>query len=127
MAKQRLLTEQQKTALETLELLQRFIGEQTYQKAINVVRKHFKIEPPLLTIREYIEWQTHGAYHTFVFNLLDYKVEIDSISDMLTDELCNLFPLTKDYYVIEDKKVDNGGDVENYHCIHNLTLEIKED
>ena len=125
--KQREYTEKQKLVLEIIEKLFPCSRDRRIEERINKVKREYGIEPPYLTLREYVEQNGCGAYHTFHFTLNGKKISIDGWWNMLTDELCSLFPLTAQFYVVEDKREDNGGDCENYHCDHYLQLEPKED
>ena len=89
-----------------------------FLKVVNTIKEKYGIKPPYLTLREYIKFNSHGAYHTFKFKLCDKEVSIDSLEDMLSDDYCVLYPHTKDYYVVEDKQKSNGGNCENYHADH---------
>ena len=97
------------------------------QKEIDNIRKDYDIKEPYLTLRDYIVSQGCGAYHTFHFTLKDKEISIIGLNGMLTDELCTLYPLTKEFYVVNDKRKDNGLGCDQYHCDHYLTLEPKED
>lgn len=122
--KQREYTKTQKIVINILLKLSSYGG---LGKLIKEIRNEYKIEDPYLTLRDYIRYHSRGAYHTFHFTLNNVEINIDDLLDMLTDELSPLYPLTKNYYVIEDIKEDNNGNVENYHCDHYLKLAIKED
>lgn len=126
--KQREYTEKQKLVLDVIAKLCPYIDKSYVKKEyINMLKKEYGIEPPYLTLREHVEYACCGAYHTFHFTLNDKQISINDWYDMLTDELCALYPLTNRFYVVEDKMKDNGGNCENYHCDHYLTLEPKED
>ena len=94
---------------------------------IEEIKKDFGIEPPYLTLRQYIETNCSGSYHTFWFIINGQRIGVTDLGDFLTDEYCHLFAETNKYYVAKDDTKDNGGDCENYHCDHTLTLEPKED
>lgn len=96
-------------------------------KEIEKIKKDFGIEPPHLTLREYINANCSGSYHTFWFTINGQTIWVTDLGDFLNDEWCHLFTETNNYYVVKDEKKDNGGDVTNYHCDHHLTLEPKED
>lgn len=132
--KQRQYSEKQSIVLDVIKLFSEEVlkrdkyGEyREFVKVIEAIKEKYGIKPPYLTLRQYIKHSSLGAYHTFKFKLCGREVCIDSINDMLSDEYCDLYIHTKDYYVIEDKQVDNGGNCENYHCDHYLVLELKED
>ena len=125
--KQREYTELQKEITKVLGRLDRFVKDMRGKEEITQIKKDYDIQPPYLTLREYIASNSCGAYHTFHFTLKDKKISIDNLGWLLTDELCVLYPLTKEFYVVRDKTKDNGGNCENYHCDHYLTLEPKED
>ena len=102
-------------------------GNKGLKGLIEQIKKDYNIKEPYLTLREYINSKCCGAYHTFHFTLKNVNVSIDTIGDMLTDELCSLYPLTNNFYVLEDETESNDGNCENYHCDHYLKLEPKED
>ena len=96
-------------------------------KEIEEIKKDFGILPPYLTLRQYIEANCSGSYHTFWFIINGQEIVVSDLGGFLTDEYCHLFAETNKYYVVQDKSIGNGGDCENYHCDHYLTLEPKED
>lgn len=73
----------------------------------------------LVSLREYIDKHSVGAYHTFAFEIKGYEVEV-----------CNTLQFTQtfnekllDEYMVEDAVTeDNGGDCESYSCRHHLKL-----
>ena len=119
-------TETQKVVMDIIDRLSRYVKD-VGKDEINQIMKDYGIKEPYLTLREYIMAHCHGAYHTFHFMLHRYEISINTLGDMLTDEWCSLYPLTDKYYVVNDKRRERGGNCENYHCDHYLTLEIKED
>lgn len=126
--KQKQYSELQIAVMDVLERLKRFLDKSTYGKTeMEQIKKKYHIEDPYLTVRQYISKYSCGAYHTFHFTIDGEQIYVDDLIDMLTDEYCHLFAKTSKYYVINDKRKDNGGDVETYHCDHYLTLEPKED
>lgn len=126
--KQRQYTEKQKIVMEIIARLNPCMHKNSNTKElIDAIKKEYGIEPPYLTLRDYVSQNGCGAYHTFHFTLNDKKISISGWWEMLTDELCVLFPLTAQFYVVEDERKDNGGDCENYSCDHYLKLEPKED
>lgn len=126
--KQRQYTELQKEIMKVLGRLAPYIRNSTYGlEEIEQIRKDYNIKEPYLTLRQYIRQESHGAYHTFHFSLNNKQISINTIGDMLTDDWCSLYPLTEKFYVIGDRTNSQGGNCENYHCDHNLTLEPKED
>lgn len=94
---------------------------------IEKIKKDFGIEPPCLTLREYINTNCSGSYHTFWFFIEGQEITITDLGGFLTDKWCHLFAETNKYYVVKDERKDNGGDFCSYHCDHYLTLEPKED
>lgn len=126
--KQRQYTELQKEILKVLERLAFYLDRSVNGlKEIQQIMKDYGIEEPRLTLREYINKYSCGAYHTFYFWLNDKEICIDTIGDMLTDELCSLYPLTNEFYVFTDNTKSYGSDCGNYHCDHYLVLAPKED
>ena len=97
------------------------------KREIKQIKEEYDIKEPYLTLRDYINKHCCGAYHTFHFTLANKKISINTIGDMLTDEWCNLYPLTDKFYVAEDSAKSQGSHCENYHCDHYLTLAPKED
>lgn len=126
--KQRQYTKEQ---VEIMKVLSRFefyaTGNDNIKKEIKEIKEEYGIKEPYLTLREYINKHCFGAYHTFHFTICNKQLSIDTIGDMLTDEWCDLYPLTNKFYVVEDKTKSQGSHCENYHCDHYLTLEPKED
>lgn len=124
--KQRQYSEVQLAVMEVIGRLTRYLSHNGLEE-IEWIRKDYKIEKPLLTLRQYINSHCSGSYHTFHFTLENKEIEIDTIGDMLTDDLCSLYPLTNKFYVVKVKIKQCGSDCENYHSDHYLTLEPKED
>ena len=106
--------------------LSKFENKTAFEE-IEKIKKDFGIEPPHLTLREYIDANCCGSYHTFWFFIKGQEITITDLSGFLNDKLCHLFTETNNYYVVKDERKDNGGDATNYHCDHYLTLEPKED
>lgn len=130
--KQMEYTEKQKTVLEVLARVQRgmasYCTSDPLNKLCEKIKGEYNIKPPYLTLRDYLTTYGDGtSYHTFHFKILDKKILVFGLGSFLDDDLCILYPLTKQYYVVEDIKDDNGGDCETYHCDHYLQLEPKED
>lgn len=125
--KQRQYTELQKEVMKIIEKLYRVVSPNNLTRVIKEIKEEYKIEEPYLTIRQYINLNSCGAYNTFHFKLNDKEISIDSLSDMLTDELCILYPLTNNYYVVNVKTEINDGNCENFHSDNYLSVELKED
>ena len=126
--KQKEYTQEQITIMKVLSRFSCYgIYNKNIKQEIEQIKKEYDIKEPYFTLREYINIKCCGTYHTFYFILNGIEIFIDNIGDMLTDEYCSLYPLTAKYYVVNDEQKDNGGNCENYHCDHYLTLEIKED
>jgi len=128
--KQRQYTELQLTIMNILGRIERHLRKTENEyvlKEIEEIKKDYDIEPPYLTLREYIQTKSYGAYHTFHFSINGEEIVLNTLGDFLTDELCHLYAETNKYYVVKDDMKDNGGDMTNYHCDHYLTLELKED
>ena len=122
-----------KTQLIVIDIINEFANSQMFininklKETTKRIKKKYHILDPYLTLREYIEIYQNGSYNTFHFMIGDKDISIDTISDMLTDDLCCLYPLTNNYYVVEDHLKSNNGDCTNYHCDHYLSLSYKED
>lgn len=124
--KQRQYTELQIEIMNVLERLSFYLNEKG-KREMALIRKDYDIKEPYLTLREYIDSHSCGSYHTFHFVLNGKKISLNNLGYMLDDELCVLYPLTKEFYVVEDNRKDNNGNCENYHCDHYLILKPKED
>ena len=127
--KQREYTDLQLIVMEILGRIGQYRSAQnaSIQEEMEKIKKDYGIKPPYLTLRQYIEINSSGSYNTFHFELNNKKIAVDSLNGFLTDELCYLFGQTNRYYVTQVETKSNGGDCENYHCDHYLTLEPKED
>ena len=128
--KQRQYTELQLTIMDILGRIQHHLSENEDRYAIEEIekiKKDFGIKPPYLTLRDYININYVGSYHTFWFFINGQEIVINNLGDFLNDKWCHLFTETNKYYVVKDERKDNGGNCENYHCDHYLTLEPKED
>ena len=120
-------TPEQKLIFEVYKELEPFISYDSRREAQKKLIDKYKFPKQYSTLREYISQHACGAYHDFHFNLNGKDITVMDMDDFLTDELCTLYPLTNNYYVIKDERRDNNGNCENYHCDHYLTLDIKED
>lgn len=74
----------------------------------------------LLTLREYIDKNSRGAYHSFIFNVGGATFRVYSIDDFKQYGNENLLDR---YCVANDSRNEFGSGCENYHCEHHLTLE----
>ena len=128
--KQRQYTELQLAIIKVLGRIERNLSKFENRAAfeeIEEIKKDFGIEPPHLTLRQYIETKCSGSYHTFWFTINEQKIGVTDLGGFLNDKWCHLFTETNNYYVVKDETKDNGGDATSYHCDHYLTLEPKED
>ena len=128
--KQRQYTELQLTIIKVLGRIAHHLSkleDKAAFKEIEKIKKDFGIEPPHLTLREYINANCCGSYHTFCFFIKGQEIAITDLGGFLNDKWCHLFTETNNYYVTKDERKDNGGDATSYHCDHYLTLEPKED
>lgn len=126
--KQRQYSELQKEIMCVIQRLYRYVyPSASGLEEIKSIKKDYGIEEPYFTLRQYINSHGFGAYHTFHFKLNDKEISIDSIGDMLTDELCHLYKSTKEFYVVDDEIKSVGNNCENSHTDHFLILEPKED
>lgn len=128
--KQREYTEKQLLVMEIIGRLIPHLSRYENKGAFNEIeeiKKDFGIKPPHLTLRQYIETNCSGSYHTFWFTINGQEIGVADLGGFLTDKYCHLFAETNKYYVVKDDSKGNGGDCENYHCNHYLTLEPKED
>lgn len=126
--KQRQYSEKQLLIMEIIGRLVYYLKDyHACMEEIESIKKDYGIKEPLETLRQYINNHSFGAYHTFHFKLNDKEISIDSIGDMLTDELCVLYPLTNKFYVVKDNRKEYGNNCENSHTDHFLILEPKED
>lgn len=71
------------------------------------------------TLREYINANSKGSYHQFVFNIGNKEIDITSVSDF---EYYYNPHFLDDYVVIADDKTSNNGDCTSYVCKHRLNI-----
>jgi hypothetical protein len=94
------------------------------EKVIKAINREYKLIPQYDTLGEYINEHKCGAYHKFRF-YIDGKqfecIDVSEFKDYYNPEIL------KDYVVVNVEQKDNGGNVENYECVHNLTLKRKEE
>ena len=95
-----------------------------FRKLIKSMKKEYGLIPKYQTLREYINENSRGAYHDFIFTIKGISINVCSVSDF--QKTFNGVLLDK-FLVVEDKQSDNGGNCENYTCYHHLTLELKQD
>ena len=123
--KQRQYTELQQEIIKVIERLFPYLsGQEEALKEVNKIKDIYGIKPPYMTLRDYLA--QFGRSHTFHFTLNGKELTLNSIYDLLTDELYVLYPLTKDYYVEDDRQVEEDSDL-YYHYDHYLILSPKED
>lgn len=95
-----------------------------YDKCIKAIKREYGLLPKYQTLREYITENSNGAYHRFVF-FIDGSFRVE-VSDVPEFEYYHQPHFLDDYVVVEDKRTNNDGNVENYECIHHLKIERKE-
>lgn len=91
------------------------------------IRKKYNIPKPIPTLRQFLDSNECGSYHTFHFRLKGTDISVNGIGGFLQNDICHLFKYIDKFYVVKDERRDNAGDCTNYHCDHYLTLEFKED
>lgn len=100
------------------------VGKTELACAIKDIKEKYGIKEKLLTLREYLNKYSKGAYHHFIFVINNAKIEVIGINEF---ERVYQPKLLDDFYVVNDICKDNGGDCTNYQATHNLILEPKED
>lgn len=122
-------TDKQKEIIELLKPFKELVKNNPYdlksriKELISKTEKKYDIKPLLLTLREYLNEKSRGAYHHFIFRINNVDINVIGVSDF--SRTFNDYLLDK-YYVVEDKTTNNGGDCCNYECKHYLKLEEKE-
>ncbi len=97
--------------------------KQNLISAIMELKKECGLLPKYDTLREYINANSNGAYHHFIFDIENQKVNIISVYDF--EHYYNSHFLD-DYVVIADDKKSNDGDCTSYICEHTLTIKHKK-
>lgn len=100
------------------------VYEQDFNKLVKKIKRENGLLPKYQTLREYINDNSSGSYHQFVFYLGNIKVNVCDVWDF---EHYYQPHFLDDYVVIKDDKSDNGGNVEQYEATHELTIEKKEE
>lgn len=103
------------------------LSEKEKREIAEEIREIYKIPKRIPTLKDYLEDKGCGSHHTFHFTICGIDISVDGLGGFLTKDLCWLYQYVDDFYVVDDKQKDNGGDCTNYHCDHYLTLELKED
>ena len=126
-------TEKQKLVMEILKPIKDKVVGVKYdtlardiRQAIKDIENKYDIKPQYLTLRQYINEISNGAYHRFYFDM-----ELPTITIKVID-ICGVYDFERIYnprfldmfFVIADKSIDNGGDCENYECQHHLKLGV---
>ena len=91
---------------------------------VKKLKREYKLLPEYPTLREYINDNSKGAYHHFIFNLNIATVNVVDVCDFETYFKSELLD---EYVVVADEKKDNKGNCENYQCNHYLKIKLKED
>ena len=73
----------------------------------------------VVSLRNYMKEHACGAYHRFKFTIMDHTITVMDVADFVS--IYNE-KLLDEYFVEDDRQVDNGGNCESYLCIHYLTL-----
>ena len=91
---------------------------------IDKIEIQYEIKPKYLTLREYLEKNSCGAYHSFIFDI-KYDSQSIKVNVVSTKEFSRYFneSFLDIYYVVKDDKKDNGAGCDQYQCDHYLTLE----
>lgn len=126
-------TEKQLVVLEVLKEVDKLFKPSDYydfKKAeyfskIQKIKKIFGIQEKFLTLRQYINKNSCGAYHSFYFSIKGLKVS--NICDVDDFERLYNSSLLDQFYVLKDTTKEFGSNCENYCCEHYLELVLKED
>lgn len=94
------------------------------EEVMKKINREYKLIPQYDTLKEYLGEHANGAYHKFIFYIDSIKMSCINIEDF---RRYYNFTLLDRYVVVEDKQKDNGGNCENYECVHNLTLKRNEE
>lgn len=86
---------------------------------INTYTKLYKLDPECLTLREYLNKNSFGAYHHFVFWIRNVQFDVIGVDDF---EYYHNSSLLDKFMVVDDVTTDNNGNCENYQATHKLTL-----
>ena len=124
-------SEKQKIVLEVLEQVDNWFKpadfasgyeKENYFSKITSIKSYFGIKEKYLTLREYINKISCGAYHTFIFSIGSIHFET---MDVVEFEHYHNPNLLDKYFVISDNRKSYGCNCENYHCEHYLELAEK--
>lgn len=105
------------------ELAEKYAYEQRGQKAIvcEVLKEFDNAEYP--TLREYIDRNSVGAYHHFIFYVYNRYIDVIGVNDF---ERTYNKDILDTFYVTKDETESSGNDCTNYDCKHFLELKEKE-
>jgi len=96
-----------------------------YFEKVQEIKKIYGIEEKYLTIREYMNKHSCGAYHRFYFKI--DGLQVSNICDVSDFERFYNANLLDKYYVLKDRRQEFGSNCENYCCEHYLEIVAKED
>ena len=121
-----MLAEEKETAEEIIKKIEEAYRSDDFDwvRFLIKLKREYGLLPKYPTLREYIRENSRGAYHNFIFNLGSHEVKVTSVFDFVSiykQELLDMF------FVVKDRKEDNGGNCENYECNHYLEIEAKEE
>jgi hypothetical protein len=127
------LTDDQKLVKEVIEKINDKIKERILKRGrldeydleaiMKRVKREYKLIPQYDTLEEYINAHSCGSYHKFYFYIGSKSFECIAVGEF--EDYYNP-EILKAYVVVNDEVKDNGGNCENYECVHKLTVERKE-
>lgn len=94
------------------------------QKIVKSIENNYGIQPHYLTLREYLNEHSCGAYHKFIFKIFHNEINVINVEDF---ESLYKSELLDKYFVVDDKQESHVGDCCSYECKHYLKLEEREE